>query len=87
MSRLRFAPAERATVRIAIAQSPELESLYVRVISPPQMTLPRPKTLRRIPEMQMVAKEFASAILLRWRADGQRMSRLSRSSRDRALWR
>ncbi|OPZ00261.1 alanine racemase [Bradyrhizobium sacchari] len=59
MSRLGFAPAERAAVRMEIAQSPELEVLYVmsHLASADEPT--RAQNVAQLAEMEKVAKEFA----------------------------
>lgn len=59
MSRLGFAPAERAAVRMGIAQSPELEILYVmsHLASADEPT--KAQNAAQLAEMQMVKKEFA----------------------------
>lgn len=59
MSRLGFAPAERAVVRMEIAQSPELEILYVmsHLASADEPT--KGQNAAQLAEMQMVTKEFA----------------------------
>jgi alanine racemase len=59
MSRLGFAPADRAALRVEVAQSPELEILYVmsHLASADEPT--RPQNVAQLAEMQMVAHEFA----------------------------
>ncbi|WP_407186909.1 alanine racemase [Bradyrhizobium centrosematis] len=59
MSRLGFAPAERAAVRMEIAQSPELEVLYVmsHLASADEPT--RAQNVTQLAEMERVANEFA----------------------------
>ncbi|MCK1612603.1 MULTISPECIES: alanine racemase [unclassified Bradyrhizobium] len=61
MSRLGFAPAERAAVRMEIEQSPELEVLYVmsHLASADEPT--KGQNAAQLAEMQMVTKEFAPA--------------------------
>ncbi|MGY2932151.1 alanine racemase [Bradyrhizobium sp. GM5.1] len=59
MSRLGFAPAERAVVRMEIAQSPELEILYVmsHLASADEPT--KGQNAAQLAEMLMVTQEFA----------------------------
>jgi alanine racemase len=61
MSRLGFAPADRAALRVKIAQSPELEVLYVMSHLASADEPRKPQNAAQLVEMQAVAHEFAPA--------------------------